>query len=354
MFPLPEFPGLKRSPATWLVTGVAGFIGSHLLEALLAHDQRVIGLDNFATGRKENLEDVKGRVTSGQWARFRFIEGDIARLEVCQGACAGVDYVLHQAALGSVPRSLAEPVRAHESNVTGFLHMLVAARDQRVRRFVYASSSSVYGDDPRLPKQEEHVGQPLSPYAATKRMNELYAEVFARCYGLQCVGLRYFNVFGPRQDPAGPYAAVIPQWIGALMANRPARIYGDGTTSRDFCYVANAVQANLQAATTKLDTPHEVVNVAVNARTSLNDLFEMVRVRLEPRHPRLRGCKPVYVPFRPGDILHSQADIGKAVRLLGYHPTHTVDQGLDLTVQWFADKSARAASHDRSADQNAR
>lgn len=354
MPPLPEFPDLNRSPATWLLTGVAGFIGSHLLETLLAHDQRVIGLDNFATGRKENLDDVKGRVTSEQWSRFRFIEGDIAQPEVCQGACAGVDFVLHQAALGSVPRSIAEPVRSHDSNVTGFLHMLVAARDHQVRRFVYASSSSVYGDDPRLPKQEEHLGQPLSPYAATKRTNELYAEVFARCYGLSCVGLRYFNVFGPRQDPAGPYAAVIPQWISALIANRPARIYGDGTTSRDFCYVANAVQANLRAATTRLEAPHDVFNVAVNARTSLNDLFEMIRVRLEPRHPRLRGCKPVCEPFRPGDILHSQADIAKALRLLGYRPTHTVDQGLDLTVQWFADKSAHVAPHHRSGDQNNR
>jgi UDP-N-acetylglucosamine 4-epimerase len=319
-----------------LITGVAGFIGSNLLEALLRLDQTVIGLDNLSTGSRENLEQVKGSVKPKQWARFSFVEGDIRQIAVCQEVCRGVDYVLHQAALGSVPRSIVDPILTNESNITGFVNMLVAARDAKVRRFVYAASSSTYGDHPALPKVEEVIGKPLSPYAVTKYVNELYADVFARCYQLQSIGLRYFNVFGPRQDPEGAYAAVIPRWIAALMHNQPTFINGDGETSRDFCFVANAVQANLLAATTGLsDAVGQVYNVALGERTTLNQLFEMLRQRLLPAYPQLNEYRPVYQEFRPGDVRHSQADISKARRLLGYEPTHTVEQGLDAALEWY-------------------
>jgi UDP-N-acetylglucosamine 4-epimerase len=327
---------LLTRPRSWLVTGVAGFIGSHLLETLLRWNQQVIGLDNFATGRKQNLEEVRHLVQPGQWARFTFFQGDILDPVLCRRACQGVDYVLHQAALGSVPQSIEDPLRFNESNVTGFLNLLVAARDQKVKRFVYASSSSVYGDDPDLPNRENRTGRPLSPYAVTKTVNELYAAVFARNYGLATIGLRYFNVFGARQDPRGAYAAVIPQWINAMLKGAPLRINGDGSISRDFCYVANTVQANLLAATSSNPGAiNRVFNVALNASTTLNELFALLQQRLLSDHPSLRDYRPVHLPVRPGDILHSQADISLAQSLLGYAPTHTVAQGLDAALAWY-------------------
>ncbi len=327
---------LLARPKTWLVTGVAGFIGSNLLETLLRLDQGVVGLDNFSTGKQANLDHVKALVSGKQWARFSFIEGDIRNLDTCRSACQGVDYVLHQAALGSVPRSIEDPILTNQSNVDGFLNMLVAARDRKARRFVYAASSSTYGDHPGLPKVEDVIGRPLSPYAVTKYVNELYADVFARCYGLESIGLRYFNVFGPRQDPDGAYAAVIPKWIAAMIKNESVYINGDGETSRDFCFVDNAVQANLLAAITDdKEAVNEVYNVALNDRTTLNQLLSMLRERLLPNYPHLQSYQAIYRDFRPGDVRHSQADIGKAARLLGYHPTHSVNQGLDQALEWY-------------------
>ena len=320
----------------WLVTGAAGFIGSNLVETLLRLNQRVVGLDNYATGSPRNLDQVRDLVGSEKWKNFRQIEGDIKDANTCRQACTGVDYVLHQAALGSVPRSIALPVDSHASNVTGFLNVLVAARDCGVKRLVYASSSAVYGDHPDLPKVEETIGHCLSPYAATKRANEIYADVFARCYGLQTIGLRYFNVFGPRQDPNGPYAAVIPKWIAAMIAREPIVINGDGLTSRDFCYVANVVQANLLAATEPMtDGASEIFNVAVHARTTLNELFGFLRGRLLPHYPQLQDCQPVYQDFRSGDVRHSEADVSKAKSLLGYRPTHTIEAGLSEALDWY-------------------
>jgi UDP-N-acetylglucosamine 4-epimerase len=327
---------LKRAPKAWLVTGAAGFIGSNLVEVLLKLGQNVVGLDNFATSKKKNLQEVRKLVAPSEWIHFRFIEGDIRDLTVCQRACHGADFVLHQAALGSVPRSIEDPLNTHASNVTGFLNMLVAARDNQAKRFVYASSSAIYGDHPGLPKVEEVIGGPLSPYAVTKYVNELYADVFARCYGTEAIGLRYFNVFGPRQDPDGPYAAVIPKWIAAMMKNDPVLINGDGETSRDFCYVDNVVQMNLLAATSaNSKAVNQIYNVAVNERTSLNELFSMLRERLLPHYPHLKRYKPVYRAFRAGDVRHSQADIKKASRLLGYGPTHRIGQGLDAALNWY-------------------
>lgn len=333
--------GLRARPRTWLVTGAAGFIGSHLLETLLALDQHVIALDNFSTGRPENLEAVRTRVLPAQWARSRIIEGDVADAATCTAACEGVDYVLHHAALGSVPRSLAEPRASHRANVTGFLELLEAARRAGVKRLVYASSSSVYGDAPELPKREERIGRPLSPYAATKWMNEIYADTWGRVYGLECIGLRYFNVFGPRQDPQGPYAAVIPRWMDALWHGRPVTVYGDGETSRDFCYVANVVQANLLAATTERpEAVHQVYNIAIGERTSLNELYHLLVAGLQRWRPGLTPPPPVYEPFRPGDVRHSLADISKARRLLGYDPPYRLAEGLELTWQWFHSRAA--------------
>lgn len=327
---------MLAGPKVWLVTGEAGFIGSNLLEALLRLNQQVVGLDNYVTGSRHNLEQVRDLVGPDRWKNFRQVDGDIRDLDSCQQACHGVDYVLHQAALGSVPRSLANPADSHASNVTGFLNMLVAARDQGVKRLVYASSSSVYGDQPDLPKVEHKIGCCLSPYAVTKRANELYADVFARCYGVESVGLRYFNVFGPRQDPNGPYAAVIPKWVAAMIKNEPIQIHGDGETTRDFCYVANVVQANLLAATVqKPEASNEIYNVAVCARTSLNQLFGVLRESLLPDYPHLQDRNPVYADFRPGDVRHSEADISKAARLLGYKPSHTVQQGLLEALNWY-------------------
>lgn len=327
---------LLTQPATWLVTGVAGFIGSNLLEALLRLDQNVIGLDNFATGHRHNLEQVKQLVTPEQWQRFQFIEGDIRDLATCHRACQGVDYVLHQAALGSVPRSLDDPITSNATNIDGFLNMLVAARDAGVKRFVYAASSSTYGDHPGLPKVEDVIGKPLSPYAVTKYVNELYADVFARSYGMQSMGLRYFNVFGPRQDPNGAYAAVIPKWLASMIRNEPLYVNGDGETTRDFCYVLNVVQANLLCACTdNANAINQVYNVAVGGRTSLNQLLAMMREVLLPTFPHLHDFAAVYRDFRAGDVRHSQADISKSERLLGYRPTHTIQQGLAEAIDWY-------------------
>jgi UDP-N-acetylglucosamine 4-epimerase len=333
---------LAASPAKWLITGAAGFIGSNLLEALLKLGQTVVGLDNFFTGHRRNLDEVQARVTPLQWANFRFAEGDIRSLDDCRGACAGVDYVLHHAALGSVPRSLKDPILTNECNVTGFLNMLVAARDAGVKRFTYAASSSTYGDHPDLPKVEEKIGRPLSPYAVTKYVNELYADVFARCYGMQTVGLRYFNVFGPRQDPNGAYAAVIPRWIDGMIGNRPVEIFGDGETFRDFCYVENVLQANLLASTAQnADALNRVYNVALGDRTTLNELFELIRVLLAERYEHLQSFKPLYRDFRAGDVRYSQADIGKARALLGYAPTHRVADGMRAAIDWYTERSLR-------------
>jgi UDP-N-acetylglucosamine/UDP-N-acetylgalactosamine 4-epimerase len=334
---------LRAAPKTWLVTGAAGFIGSNLLETLLGLDQRVVGLDNFATGHQRNLDEVESVVGAERWARLRFIHGDIRDMNDCAAACAGVDHVLHQAALGSVPRSIADPITTNAVNVDGFLNMLVAARDAKVRRFVYAASSSTYGDHPALPKVEDRIGAPLSPYAVTKYVNELYADVFCRSYGLKTIGLRYFNVFGPRQDPNGAYAAVIPKWIAAMMEGRPVHIYGDGKTSRDFCFVANAVQANLLAACAGgEEVSSQVYNVAVGDRTSLNELFELLRQNLVPIYPRLRDATPVYGEFRQGDVQHSQADIAKATERLGYRPSHRVAEGLAQAMRWYTTHATRA------------
>jgi UDP-N-acetylglucosamine/UDP-N-acetylgalactosamine 4-epimerase len=320
----------------WLVTGVAGFIGSNLLEALLRSDQHVGGLDNFSTGSRRNLQDVREKVGAERWQNFRMIEADICDWRACVDACTKVDYVLHQAALGSVPRSISNPIATNQSNVDGFVNMLCAAREAGVKRFVFASSSSVYGDSPILPKVEELIGNGLSPYAVSKRANELYADVFSRCYGMQTIGLRYFNVFGPRQDPDGPYAAVIPKWIAAMVQNEPVHINGDGETSRDFCYVANAVQANLLAATTEnIEAINRVYNVAVGERTTLNQLFSELRDRLLPQFSHLTQFKPLYREFRAGDVRHSHADISKARKLLGYEPTHRIENGLDEALQWY-------------------
>jgi UDP-N-acetylglucosamine 4-epimerase len=327
---------LAREPKIWLVTGAAGFIGSNLVESLLGLNQRVIGLDNFSTGHQRNLDEVRSLVGPAKWRGLSLVEGDIQYLEVCDEACRGVDYVLHQAALGSVPKSIERPVESNASNVTGFLNVLVAAQKNRVKRLVYATSSSVYGDDPDLPKKEEKIGNLLSPYAVTKYVNELYAGVFARCYGFSPVGLRYFNVFGPRQDPEGAYAAVIPKWITSMVKEEPIYINGDGETSRDFCFITNVVQANLLAATTEeAQALNQTFNVALNFRTSLNELYAMLRERLLPEHPYLREAKPIYRDFRPGDVRHSEADICKAARLLGYQPTHTVAEGLDAALEWY-------------------
>lgn len=326
---------LPKAPKTWLITGVAGFIGSNLLETLLKLGQRVIGLDNFATGHQRNLNEVQILVTAEQWQRFRFIEGDIRNLEACQKACEGVDYVLHQAALGSVPRSIADPITTNDTNISGFLNMLVAARDAEVKSFTYAASSSTYGDHPGLPKVEDIIGKPLSPYAVTKYVNELYADVFAKTYGFDTIGLRYFNVFGRRQDPDGAYAAVIPKWTAAMIKGEDVFINGDGETSRDFCFIENTVQANLLAATTKdMTVRNQVYNVAVSGRTNLNELFSALKLSLA-RNGVLYTKEPVYRDFRAGDVRHSQADIAKAQRLLGYDPEFDINSGIDQAMPWY-------------------
>ena len=339
--------GLQARPLRWLVTGSAGFIGSHLVEALLELGQDVVGLDNFSTGFRKNIDDVRARVGPTKWSRHTFIEADICDVAACRRACAGADVVLHQAALGSVPRSIEDPLRTHATNASGFLNMLVASRDAQVKRLVYAASSSTYGNHPALPKVEEAIGAPLSPYAVTKYVNELYADVFGRCYGLSTIGLRYFNVFGPRQDPAGAYAAVIPRFAAAMLLQAPVTIFGDGETSRDFCFVANVVQANLLAATA--EEPHavgQVYNVAVGARLSLNELHRVLRDLIAARHPHLVISAPRYAEFRAGDVRHSEADIAKARRLLGYRPDWDVRRGLAEALPWYENYASNLQTSD--------
>ena len=327
---------LKASPRTWLVTGVAGFIGSNLLETLLTLDQKVIGLDNFSTGFQHNFDEVQSLVSDEQWQRFTFIKGDIRHLETCRQACAGVDYVLHEAALGSVPRSIEDPLTTNENNIGGFLNMLVAARDAGVQRFVYAASSSTYGDHPDLPKVEDKTGNPLSPYAVTKLVNELYADVFARTYNFKTIGLRYFNIFGRRQDPDGAYAAVIPKWFAGLVKNEIVYINGDGETSRDFCFIENCVQANLLSATVENEAAtNQVYNVAFGERTSLNELYYLIKERIVAAYPAAEHAKPEYRDFRAGDVRHSLADISKAKAQLGYEPQFSVRKGLDKAAEWY-------------------
>lgn len=349
---------ITKNPHTWLVTGVAGFIGSNLLEALLKLNQRVVGLDNFATGFQHNLDEVKSLVTPDQWANFDFIQGDICNLNDCRHAMSyrrhresgnsankgnfPVDFVLHEAALGSVPRSIENPINTNNTNISGFLNMLVAAQEAKVKRFVYAASSSTYGDHPGLPKVEHTIGNPLSPYAVTKYVNELYADVFARAYGFNTIGLRYFNVFGKRQNPDGAYAAVIPKWISALIKGGSVYINGDGETSRDFCYIENTIQINVLAATS--DNPealNQIYNVAVGDRTSLNELYENLRVSLVTQFPDLVNVKPIYRNFRTGDVRHSLADISKAQDLLGYEPQYRVNDGLKDAMEWYIDFLAK-------------
>jgi len=325
---------LRAQPRKWLVTGCAGFIGSNLIETLLSLNQTVVGLDNFATGYQHNLDEVQASLNPDQWARFTFIQGDIRHPDTCAFAATGVDFILHQAALGSVPRSIVDPVTTNDVNISGFLNMLVAARDAKVSAFVFAASSSTYGDHPALPKVEDQIGKPLSPYAVTKYVNELYADVFTRTYGLNSIGLRYFNVFGKRQDPDGAYAAVIPKWIAAMIRGDDLQINGDGETSRDFCFVENAVQANILAASASAEGLNQIYNVAVNARTSLNSLFEHLASTLA-KHQIPYAKTPVYRDFRAGDVRHSQADVSKAQNLLGYAPTHTISQGLEVAMPWY-------------------
>lgn len=327
---------LRSKPTKWLVTGVAGFIGSNLLETLLKLNQTVVGLDNFATGHRHNLDDVRNNVAAEQWRRFHFIEGDILDYDTCMKAMQGVDYVLHQAALGSVPRSIENPIATNAANITGFVNMLTAAKDSKIKRFVYAASSSTYGDHPGLPKVENTIGKPLSPYAVTKYVNELYADVFAQVYGLECIGLRYFNVFGPRQDPKGAYAAVIPLWIESLLAAKPCYINGTGDTSRDFCFIHNTVQANILAATsTNKAAVNQVYNIAFGGRTTLNELYVIIRNFLGQSDPEMLAESVSYRGFRAGDVMHSQADISKASTLLGYQPAYGPLDGLKVTCRWF-------------------
>jgi UDP-N-acetylglucosamine 4-epimerase len=334
---------LSNAGGRWLVTGAAGFIGSNIVETLLDADQEVVGLDNFATGHRSNLDEVKAKVGEDRWSRLQFVEADIRDREACARAVDGVDFVLHQAALGSVPRSMGDPLNSHDSNVTGFVNLLDAARLAGVKRFIYASSSSVYGDEPNLPKREERVGDPLSPYAATKAINEVYASVYEQAFGFPSIGLRYFNVFGPRQDPNGPYAAVIPKWLAAMTAGRSIEIYGDGSTSRDFCYVANAVQANLRAALAGDEAQNQVYNVAVGGRTSLIELFGLLRDGLS-RHQVHYTKEPVFGDFRPGDAMHTQADISKAQSLLGFEPTHDIGEGIAEALPWYLGTTRRSAA----------
>jgi len=325
---------LQESPKNWLVTGVAGFIGSNLLETLLQLNQTVVGLDSFATGHQHNLDEVQSQVTKEQWAKFTFIKGDIRNFDDCQKAVKGADYILHQAALGSVPRSIADPILTNSANITGFVNMLTAAKEEQVSTFVYAASSSTYGDHPALPKVEENIGKPLSPYAVTKYVNELYADVFNKTYGLNATGLRYFNVFGKRQDPDGAYAAVIPKWTAAMIDHQDLFINGDGETSRDFCFVENAVQANILAATADEAGKNQIYNVALGDRTSLNTLVDSLKIALKANGVNYTKS-PIYRDFRAGDVLHSQADISKARNLIGFEPEFKIQQGIDKAMPWY-------------------
>lgn len=343
---------LSAYQSTWLITGVAGFIGSNLLETLLKLNQKVVGLDNFSTGYQHNLDEVQGEVTEERWQNFSFIEGDICNLDDCRKAMTfrhsreggnpsiseeHVDYVLHQAALGSVPRSIEDPITTNQNNIDGFLNMLVAARDANVKRFVYAASSSTYGEHPDLPKVEDKIGKPLSPYAVTKVVNELYADVFAKTYGFKTIGMRYFNIFGKRQDPNGAYAAVIPKWFASLLQGETIYINGDGTTSRDFCFIDNCIQANLLAATADERAANQVYNVAVGQQTNLRELFELVKAEVMKVRPDTGNVEPIYRDFRAGDVKHSLADISKAENLLGYQPAYRIRTGMPLAARWYVE-----------------
>lgn len=319
---------------TWLITGVSGFIGSNLLETLLNLNQKVTGLDNFSTGHQSNLDEVRKSVSKVQWSNFQFLEGDIINLNICQKATRGVDFILHQSALGSVPRSIEDPINTNNSNVNGFLNMLVAARDSKVKSFVYAASSSTYGDHPDLPKKEDRIGRPLSPYAVTKLVNEIYADVFYKTYKLNTIGLRYFNVFGRRQDPNGAYAAVIPKWTAAMIQSKTVFINGDGKTSRDFCYVENVIQANILAALASKNALNNVYNIALGDQTTLFELFLMLREALLLNHVSYE-LDPVFQDFRPGDVRHSQADISKAMKMLGYSPSFKLSDGIKNAMPWY-------------------
>jgi UDP-N-acetylglucosamine 4-epimerase len=325
---------LRAQPKVWLVTGCAGFIGSNLIETLLVLDQKVVGLDDFSTGHQYNLDEVEQSVTPEQWRNFTFHQGDIRDEQMCRNVVAGVDHVLHQAALGSVPRSLKDPITTNDVNIGGFLNMLVAARDAHVKSFVYAASSSTYGDLEALPKVEDKIGRPLSPYAVTKLVNELYADVFTRAYGFGSVGLRYFNVFGKRQDPNGAYAAVIPKWVSSMIRGEDVIVNGDGQTSRDFCFIENVVQANILAALAQPEGVNQVYNVAFSGRTSLNELFDYLAKALA-NNGIVYDKQPIYADFRAGDVRHSQADISKAQKLLGYEPLHDIVQGLEVSMPWY-------------------
>lgn len=331
---------MAAKPRVWLITGVAGFIGSNLLDELLKLRQTVVGLDNFSTGHQANLDEVLATHPDSR-ARFTMISGDIRDPGACREACESVDIVLHQAALGSVPRSVDDPITSTRVNVDGFLQILVAARDAGAKRVVYASSSSVYGDNNVLPQREDRIGRPLSPYAATKATNELFAGVFQRTYGIPVIGLRYFNVFGRRQDPDGPYAAVIPRWVASLLHGEPCRIHGDGETSRDFCHVSNAVEANLLAAVAPSDATGEAYNIACNESTSLNELYALLREKLSRYRPELANAQPIRDAFRPGDVRHSMADVDKARQMLGYEPITRVGAGLDEALEWYAATATR-------------
>ena len=325
---------LRARPKQWLVTGAAGFIGSNLVERLLTLGQQVVGLDNFATGHRCNLREIEAAVSPEAWSRFKFEEGDIRSLATCRAAVAACDYVLHHAALGPVPRSIDDPITTNAVNIGGFPNMLVAARDASVRRFVYATSSSTYGDRKALPKVEHRIGRPLSPYAVTKHVDELYALAFAKVYGMDSIGLRYFNVFGPRQDPDGAFAAVIPKWIAAMLNDQPVLIFGDGEASCDFCFVDNAVQANVLAAVAPKCAAGQVFDVALGQRTTLNELHDIIRAALKSRGVDV-CCEAVHQDSRPGDLCHSQADISKACDLLGYEPTHLVAEGIEIAMPWY-------------------
>ena len=331
---------LKNNQTTWLISGVGGFIGSNLLEKLLVLNQKVIGLDNFDTGYQKNIDeailDANEIVGKDVSKNFKFIKGDIKLLDDWKQACHGVDYVLHQAALGSVPRSIEDPISTNEANIDGFINMLVASRDSKVKRFVYAASSSSYGDNVDLPKVENMIGNPLSPYAVTKLVNEYYASVFAKNYDFKAIGLRYFNIFGKRQDPNGAYAAVIPKWVASILNKENVYINGDGETSRDFCYVDNAVQANILAAMTEnSEATDQVYNVALNDRTSLNELFRMIEDSLIKNVKGLEKKEPIYGDFRPGDVRHSQASIDKAKELLEFEPKFRIAEGLNEAIGWY-------------------
>jgi len=340
---------LKETQSVWLITGVAGFIGSNLLEKLLVLNQKVIGLDNFDTGFQKNIDQavkdaarLSGQSISSLNNHFTFIHGDIRLLDDCKLACIGVDYVLHQAAIGSVPKSIEDPIFTNKANIDGFLNMLVASRDAKVKKFVYAASSSTYGDHPDLPKVESQIGNPLSPYAVTKLVNELYADVFSRVYNFQSIGLRYFNIFGKRQDPNGAYAAVIPKWISNILNQESIFINGDGETSRDFCYVENAIQINLLAATTENpDAINQIYNVALNDRISLNDLYSLLRKNLSSCVDSLKFKEVVYRDFRDGDVRHSMADISKAIALLGYNPKYSAQKGLEKSIDWYITQNSK-------------